>query len=38
MFERTGPFALPIAGSGLVGNTIKSSKFVHDGEPIITGV
>jgi len=32
MFERTGPFALPIPGSGLVGNTIKSFKFGHDWE------
>lgn len=33
IFERTCPFSLRIAGSGLVGNTIKSSKFVHYGEP-----
>jgi len=26
-------FSLAIAGFGLVGNVIKSSKFVHDGEP-----
>jgi len=33
MFEKTWPFSLSLAGFGLVGNIIKGSKFVHDGEP-----
>ena len=37
MFERTWPFSLPIVAPGLVEYTIKSSKFVHYGEPNFQG-